>query len=543
MKKIIQKLRGSVAFKILVGIVVLLVVYSAIVSWIGYRNFTQALLGQYSDDAFLIAQSAANVIDPDMMEIYAEDGPDGGIYQEKLSQLDEICNSTGATFVYVIQPDLTDYAHITFLFSTMNAEAPYTKYEFGYVRETTNDEYREKYRALYEGEADQELVIRDQGYISTDPHITAMVAIRDADGRTKGILCVQRQMDVLAKARRTYIRRIFLALIILVAFVIFGQLAYLHRMLLNPVMKITDEAKRFANENKMSGKKLKDSIRNKDEIGQLAQSVDTMEEQIVSYVDNLTRATAEKERMVTELSLAARIQLSMLPNEFPPFPERTEFDLHAIMDPAREVGGDFYDFFLVDEDHLCLMIADVSGKGIPAALFMMAARILLKDNAMLGRRPSQILETVNTAICDNNPEEMFVTVWLGILEISTGKLTAANAGHEYPILQEPGGMFEQVKDRHGFVVGGMDGVHYTEYELPLTPGSKLFLYTDGVPEAANEAQEMFGMERILTALNSISSGSPKEILVQMEKRVMEYAGKAPQFDDLTMLCLSYHGKN
>ena len=211
------------------------------------------------------------------------------------------------------------------------------------------------------------------------------------------------------------------------------------------------------------------------------------------------------------------------------------------MDPAREVGGDFYDFFLVDDDHLCMVMADVSGKGVPAALFMMASRIILASNAKQGKSPAQILTDTNATICQNNREEMFVTVWLGILEISTGRLIAANAGHEYPVLMEPGGQFELIKDKHGFVIGGMDGVRYKEYELQLQPGSRLFLYTDGVPEATNAENELFGTDRMLAALNENNAAAAEEMLKNVRKAVDGFVKEAEQFDDLTMLGLEYIG--
>ena len=257
---------------------------------------------------------------------------------------------------------------------------------------------------------------------------------------------------------------------------------------------------------------------------------------------DITKITAERERIAAELSLAERIQNAMLPDVFPPFPDRTEFDLYAVMDPAREIGGDFYNYFLVDEDHLCLYIADVSGKGIPAALFMMACTIMFANHAIMGKSPAEILEDVNSAICSNNREEMFVTVWLGILEISSGRLVAANAGHEYPVLRNADGSFEIVKDKHGFVVGGMDGVKYRDYEMVLSPGSRLFVYTDGLPEATAGNGEMFGTERMIAALNACLEGTPETILVSVRKAVDAFVGGAEQFDDLTMLCLSYEGK-
>ncbi len=244
-------------------------------------------------------------------------------------------------------------------------------------------------------------------------------------------------------------------------------------------------------------------------------------------------------RIESELNLASGIQADMLPNIFPAFPDRTEFDIYAAMDPAKEVGGDFYDFFLIDDDHLCMVMADVSGKGVPAALFMMASKIILANNAMMGKSPAEILTDTNAAICSNNREEMFVTVWLGILEISTGKLIAANAGHEYPVLKDPDGSFELVKDKHGFVIGGMDGVRYKEYELTMKPGSKLFLYTDGVPEATNARNEQFGAERMVDALNLDGDASPDQILKNVRRTVDDFVKDAEQFDDLTMLCLEY----
>ena len=250
----------------------------------------------------------------------------------------------------------------------------------------------------------------------------------------------------------------------------------------------------------------------------------------------------ENSRIESELTLASNIQADMLPNIYPAFPDRKEFDIYAKMDPAKEVGGDFYDFFLVDDDHLCMVMADVSGKGVPAALFMMASKIILANNAMLGKSPAQILTDTNAAICSNNREEMFVTVWLGILEISTGKLTASNAGHEYPVLMKANGEFELVKDKHGFVIGGMDGSKYTNYEITMEPGARLFLYTDGVPEATDGEGSLFGLDRMLKVLNENKSVHPDVLLKNVRAAVDEFVNGAEQFDDITMLGFEYIGE-
>ncbi len=534
--------KHRVAVKSITGIVLLLLVFSIVVCLIGYRGFSEALLQQYSDGAFRTAETALLTVDGDRMNAYWQSNGLTKEYTEVWSSLDRLCNSSGSTFVYVIEPDRTDYAHIRFLFSTINHNSSYSLYDFGYLRETTNDEYKEKYRALYDGTASQELVIRDKGYIETDPHITAMVPVKDSNGQVRGILCVQRQMDVLQQVRRSYVQKVFATFLVLVALVIIGQGAYLHAVLLRPINRIVKEAERFAAENVANAQKLKETIRNEDEIGVLAESIDQMEEKIESTMKDLMQVTAERERISTELSLATKIQAAMLPSIFPPYPDRTEFDIYASMDPAKEVGGDFYDFFLVDDDHLCMVMADVSGKGVPAALFMMVSKIILQSCAMLGRSPAEILAKTNEAICSKNPENMFVTVWVGILELSTGRLTAANAGHEYPVFKRAEGPFELFKDKHGFVVGGMSSAKYREYELFLKPGEKLFLYTDGVPEATDADNELFGMERMLAALNEAAEEAPEQVLKHLRRSVDAFVKDAEQFDDLTMLCLEYHGR-
>ena len=316
---------------------------------------------------------------------------------------------------------------------------------------------------------------------------------------------------------------------------------FLSGRIVKPLMTITSRVQSLGGDNLQFF--MEDTYRTRDEIQVLAEAFAMLSDKTVQYIAEVQRVTAEKERIGAELSLATRIQADMLPNVFPPFPERKEFDIYASMKPAKAVGGDFYDFFLVDDDHLCLVMADVSGKGIPAALFMMASKIILANNAMMGKSPAQILSDTNAAICSNNREEMFVTVWLGILEISTGKLIAANAGHEYPIFKQAGGKFELFKDKHGLAIGAMSGVKYREYEIQLTKGAKLFVYTDGVPEAINDARQFFGTERLLDVLNLDTNASPLIMLNAVQKAVNEFVLDAEQFDDLTMLGIEYRGKD
>ncbi len=323
--------------------------------------------------------------------------------------------------------------------------------------------------------------------------------------------------------------------VLLVAF--FLSLSASHEIA-KPIEIMTKNIKR----SNMSGKlfEMNDAYRTNDEIEILAESFCELSKQTKKYINDITEITKEKERISTEMKLANRIQHNSIPHVFPPFPDYDEFEIYASMDPAREVGGDFYDYFLIDDDHLCLVISDVSGKGVPGALFMMISKVILQNLAMLGKGPAEILAKANEAICANNNEEMFVTVWIGILEISTGKIIAANAGHEYPAIMKDG-KFSLLKDKHGFVIGGMEGMMYRDYEITLEPGDKLFVYTDGVPESTNAENEMFGTDRMIDVLNEDPQADPEKILRHMSTAIDNFVLEAEQFDDITMMCITYNG--
>ncbi len=283
-------------------------------------------------------------------------------------------------------------------------------------------------------------------------------------------------------------------------------------------------------------------IRSRDEIGTLYNNIRSMETRIINDSDNITRMNAEKERIGMELELAEKIQKNSLPSTFPAFPDHKEFDLYASMDPAKEVGGDFYDYYMIDDNHLALAIADVSGKGVPASLFMMVSKILLENNAMSEYSPAEILKKTNRQICRNNPEGMFVTIWLGIIDLRNGKMSACSAGHEYPYIKKPKGDFEMLKDKHGLMAGYVPEYDYKDYELTFEPGSKLFVYTDGVPEAANAKGERYGQDRLTAALKKCGSEKPEKILHQVRENVDFFVGDSEQFDDLTMLCFEFRGR-
>ena len=374
---------------------------------------------------------------------------------------------------------------------------------------------------------------------------TGGVPLKNDAGETVAFVLADVSLSGMAGRMKDFLLPYTLAMFIVVNLVGIIMALHMRRRLADPINRIAAAAAEYVRD-KRSG--ATDSthfadlgISTGDEIENLVLTMADMEKDLAGYEADLARVIAERERAGTELELARRIQADMLPNIYPAFPDRPEFDIYASMTPAKEVGGDFYDFFLIDSGHLGIVMADVSGKGIPAALFMMVSKILVQNCAAPGLSPGEVLEAVNDRICANNREDMFVTVWFGILDIGTGVLTAANAGHEYPVLKKPDGDFELLKDRHGFVIGGMSGMKYKDYEIKLLPGSKLFLYTDGVPEASDPDGRPFGNERMLEALKNAEDGTTVEILDAVGGALRAFAGDAPRSDDITMLCLWYTG--
>ena len=381
-----------------------------------------------------------------------------------------------------------------------------------------------------------------------DPWVcTVGVPVGDESNGTRGYILADFTLNEMTHDMLAFLIRYIFATIAVTAFMGFIITRLMERTTVRPINAIAKAAQSYVEDRRSGNTRMEHfsslPIRTGDEVEHLNRVMAQMEKDLSVYMEDLTRVTKKEERVRTELDMASKIQKGALPDIFPAFPDRQEFDLYASMEPAKEIGGDFYDFFLIDDDHLCLVIADVSGKGVPAALFMMASKIILADNAIMGKSPSEILYDANNAICKNNKLEMFVTVWVGILEISTGKLSAANAGHEYPALKRGDGGFSVFKDRHGFVLGGMEGMKYKEYEIQLSPGDKLFVYTDGVPEANDPDGNMFEVKRMIDALNEDPDASPAQILGAVRGEISKFVREAEQFDDLTMLCLEYKGAN
>ena len=369
---------------------------------------------------------------------------------------------------------------------------------------------------------------------------TALVPLHTMENEIPALVGIDVSVAAIWEAIMNLFVMLAITIVVITSVGIAAHYRVLERTLIQPLTTLKTGADQLVNRLDSEEAFVSD-IHTGDEIEALAHSIEEMDWNLKQKTHELMAMTAERERLNTELELASHIQMDMLPNIFPPFPDRKEFDLYAVMNPAKEVGGDFYDFFLIDQDHLALVIADVSGKGIPAALFMMMVKIMVQNCVLAGLGPKQAMEQANQLIAQNNRASMFVTVWLGILDIPSGKISAVNAGHEYPIIKAPNGCYEMLKDRHGIAAGLMNGIKYREYELQLEPGSSIFLYSDGLPEANNSEEKLFGLSRTIETLNEHPDAGPEEALKEIRDAVDAFVGEAPQFDDLTMMCLVYHG--
>ena len=502
-------------------------------SYLYYKN---EMLEDYETFAMNIAGIAASQLNPDKIQTYLDTGEADEEYEQAYRILCQIRENGGVEYLYVVKPELEEVWYV------LDTDPGEGAIPLGFHEPYYEGAFAENSERMASGEAIPPIVSNEEyGWL-----MSVYYPMRTSAGEPAGYVGVDILMNEVREELHTFAQQMIVLVLILSSVFLAIMIFLSHKMIAAPIRRLSSAAGQLV-EAEQSGEVADTeifsevTIRSKDEIGDLYQSLSQMEKDMNAYIRDRLEATAKSERITAEMSLANRIQAAMLPHVFPPFPDREEFSLYATMDPAREVGGDFYDFFLIDEDHLGLVMADVSGKGVPAALFMMIAKTILQSCAMLGRSPAEVLSSTNEALCSNNQVEMFVTVWMGILEISTGRLTAANAGHEYPVLKTPGGGFELVKDRHGLALGCMDDVKYREYELQLEPGAKLFVYTDGVPEATDSDNNMFGKERMLSALNEQPDADPEQILRQVRHAVDAFVKDAEPFDDMTMLCIEYDG--
>ena len=524
-----HKLQNTVLFSFTILAIVLVIVISLVVG----DRYIRGEMESYRVIAYSYTKSAAELIDGDKIAYYLETEEKDEYYYSILDVLNAFQSKADIQYFYVYVPFENDLVYIWDADSAGEGAC-----ELGY-REEYMDGGKEVAFSVFKQDPPEEMDIFNDdtyGYIAT-----AYSPIFDSNGDPVAIVGVDVFMPNLQADMRDFLVVVIAAIFLVVLAAILMCFFFVKRKIVNPINKIRDASKRMV-ENLENEESIDVSVKTGNEIEELFDSFKEMYRDVKDYITQLSSVTAEKERIGAELDVAKHIQASMLPCIFPAFPERSEIDIYATMEPAKEVGGDFYDFFMVDDRHLAIVMADVSGKGVPAALFMVIGKTLIKDHTTPGRDLGKVFTEVNQLLCESNSAELFITAFEGVLDLVTGEFVYVNAGHEMPFICKAGGDFEPYKIRAGFVLAGMEGMKYRAGSMTLEPGDKIFQYTDGVTEATNANNELYGMERLGAMLNKAKNGTPHEILPAVKKDIDEFVGEAPQFDDITMLCLEYKAR-
>ena len=523
----------SLKRRITLQFAVLMIIITIVVNYVGYSSLKNTYFRLYNEKARDVVAMLASQVDGDKIRAYVETGETDEYYYELVKEFNRVKSSiTGIEYLYLFCPEKDYFTYV--LDSYEEGDDPDNINKLGDVFNYGEMEKTHLVPDVEAGRASTDIIRgEDVGYGQT---ISAWAPVFDSEGKVAGMVeadCILSDLNTIV--RNYAIKTIGILVICLIGFLV-AMIWVLRRNVTEPIGQLTEMVNSYDHKS-IEPKK----FRCDDEIQWLGDSFVDMTRRIEEYTSEVARVTAEKERIGAELNVATQIQSDMLPSIFPPFPNKKEFELYALMDPAKEVGGDFYDFFLVDDNHIALVMADVCGKGVPAALFMVIAKTLIKNSTLTGISPAQVLSSVNEQLCEGNEAEFFVTVWLAIVELSTGKGIAANAGHEHPVLRRAGGNYELVEYRHSPAVATMSGILFKEHTFELNPGDSLFVYTDGVPEATDSADEMYGSGRMVEALNRVPDAQPEELIKCLRADMAEFTGDAQQFDDITMLSFRYNG--
>ena len=472
---------GTKVIILMVIFSLLIIVSTCIAVVVRYR---EDALERSRGQAFAYAKTAAAYIDGDRIEGYLTTLQKDEYYEQVEVFLNDSKDYSDLKYYYVYVPYEDDLVYI------WDANEEEGACELGDHEDYMKGGKEVSFAAFRKEPEERALVSVDETY----GFITSVVApVYNSNGDPVALVGVDISMPGVWQSIAKFIFATSINIVLVILVFSAGLFAVVRQRLIHPISLLNKASGEMVS-NLASGEVFRIDVHTGDELEELARSFEKMYEEVGDYIRRLSEVTAEKERLGAELSVATRIQANMLP-----------------------------------------------GKGVPAALFMVIAKTLIKNRALMGGTPAEILAFVNNQLCENNEEEMFVTVWLGILDLTTGLMTVANAGHEYPVLKRAGGEFELFKDKHGFVLAGMEDSGYRDYEISFAPGDMLFVYTDGVPEATNAQKELYRTDRMVEALNRHASEGCEGLLHEMKEEIQSFVQEAPQFDDITMLALTYYG--
>lgn len=516
---------------------------------IGFVTYCRGMIGSYQN-------YISGIIKMTDLEIYADDlrncidsGQKSEDYEMTQKFLDKVRNSYDIEYIYILVPlrkDGNDNMKYVMCGVRQDERNDSDNKTLGDLSGTEYDEKVSEYylNAMQSGSDE---IVYYANHTTFGYMYTGLKPVRDSEGKAIAVLAVDISMNQIQTEYYHYLKIVILDSLILTVLFLLVLKKWITERIIKPIDRMKQSSENFIKDSRAVVEPdalefCDPKVKTNDEMESLSNALVTMSEDLKTYMTNLMRESREKERIESELNVATHIQASMLPCIFPPFPDRPEFDIYAEMTPAREVGGDFYDFFMTDDDHIALVAADVSGKGVPAALFMVIGKTLLKDYSGFEKTPAEVFMKVNDLLCESNKEELFITAFEGILDIRTGEMQFANAGHEKPIIyRKDKNRWEVYQTRPGFVLAGMEGMKYRPGTLNFQEGDRIVLYTDGIPEAVNKANEQYGMERFIESLSRYSDRSCQEIIKGIKSDLERFTEGTEQFDDITVLCLEYKG--
>ncbi|MBO4450061.1 MAG: SpoIIE family protein phosphatase [Clostridiales bacterium] len=546
--------RLSINIKVAMAAVVAISVLTMVIVLFGYRLFETNVMDSYGKYATTVLEYAYRVTEDysfgDMIK--KREMLDG--YEEMRKGLNRVKDCSKIEYLYAVYfEDVENIHSLTYAINAKSQKEIENGGKFTYLGTPCETEGFETdsltffQKAVKSGQKESGLLV---GYSEEYGHmLNGYKVIFDSEGKPAGLLCVEIDINDIKSELDLYVHTITLIAAVVTIVVIAVYVAFAERNVVKPLMMISESTDAFVQKMKANSEPEnltydEVNIKTNDEIGELADNIKSMAKNVKDYMINIRTVTTEKERLGAELDVATKIQEGILPSIFPPYPHRTEFELYASMSPARAVGGDLYDFFFVDDDHIALIIGDVTGKGIPAALYMVIAKTLIKNRTIMNwSSTSSILFDVNNQLCEGNDMEMFVTVWLAVIDLKTGQGVVSNCGHEHPAIMDDGSSFHIKKYRHSPALGISSGLKFEEHKIELKPGDSIFVYTDGVPEATNAKKEFWGIERMTEALNKAADKDAGEMVQAVSDELEKFVAGSERFDDFTMLCFKYKGGN
>ena len=536
-----NKKLSSLGRSLRIGCVVSVLIICLLMGTAGFGIYYRGMIRQYQTYLTDLLELIQTEVDGDDLAQCIETGRESDKFLKTQAFVDRLKEIYEIEYIYIVKPLNTDETD-----NMMNVMAAVTAAEREEDEEfysvtlsaLTGEDYSSEVAAKYLAgmTADQTTFFSNRTELGHD--YTGMIPIVDSGDQPVAVLAVDLSMSEIFVMLWRYILILCACILVLSVASMTAIYVWLHRRVIEPIERLNTSVDNYEHGSfalDMNSFKADDELRN------LATSFTDMTHRIDAYTDEVAHATAEKERISAEFNVANQIQTDIMPNEFPAFPDHTDFDIYAYMSTSREIGGDFYDYFLIDEDHLGLVMGDVSDKGVPAAMFMVITKTLIKNRALQGFSPAEVLQSVSEQLAEGNNSAMFAAVWMAVLELSTGKGVAANAGQEHPILRRAGKRFEQVKYRHSPPVGAMEGIRFREHEFQLGPGDTLFVHTDGIAEVVSAQNGTFGDERIMEALNREPDATPSVLLQTVQFAVEDFSGGESQSDDVTMMAVKYYG--